>query len=208
MTEGHERSDRLAQRLSVELAEWLPPTADQRELEAEYEQFLDRERAAAIDRDLGRAHVTGSAFVFTPDLRHVLLCFHRKARLWLQLGGHVEATDDSLRATARREAQEEGGIAELIDIGAGPLDLDRHRLGAGFTRCDTHWDIGYGFLAVGSPTASDESEAVAWWPLDALPKDVPPDLEVRVRRAARHARLPSDPESRGPVGGRESVEAL
>ena len=186
---GHERSGRLAQRLSVELAEWLPQTADQRELKAEYEQFLGREQAAAVDRDLGRAHVTGSAFVFTPDLRHVLLCFHKKAGLWLQLGGHVEASDDSLRATARREAREEGGIAELVDSGDAPLDLDRHRLGAGFTRCDTHWDVGYGFLATGTPTASDESEAVAWWPVDEPPMDAPPDLGARVGRAARLARF-------------------
>lgn len=187
MTGDRERSDRFARGLRQELAEWLPRTGDQRELKSEYERFLADEQAAAVDRDLGRAHVTGSAFVFTPDLQHVLLGLHRKAGFWLQLGGHIESTDDSVRATARREAQEEGGIADLAALSDGPLDLDRHDLGPGFTRCDTHWDIGYGFIGTGTPTASDESAAVGWWPVDDLPTHVPAGFEARVRRAASHA---------------------
>ena len=178
----------FTQRLRRELADWRPSTADQRALKADYERFLAEEHDAAVDRELGRAHVTGSAFVFTPDLGEVLLCFHRKAGFWLQLGGHIEPGDDSVQATALREAQEEGGILRLDAIGDAPLDLDRHGLGPGFSRCDTHWDVGYGFLATGTPTASDESEAVQWWPVDALPAEVPAGLGTRVRRAAQHAR--------------------
>jgi 8-oxo-dGTP pyrophosphatase MutT (NUDIX family) len=155
---------------------------------SEYEQFLSDGHAAAVIRDLRRAHVTGSAFVFTPDLQKILLGFHKKAGFWIQLGGHVETTDDSVRATARREAQEEGGIADLTDIGNGPLDLDRHELGSGFLRCDTHWDIGYGFLATGTPIASDESESVEWWPVDHLPDNVPTNFDVRLRRAVNYVR--------------------
>jgi 8-oxo-dGTP pyrophosphatase MutT (NUDIX family) len=178
----------MAQRLHEELGAWHPRSPDQLTLRAEYEQFLTDGRATAIERVLGRAHVTGSAFVFTPDLRNILLGLHKKAGFWIQLGGHVETMDDSVRATARREAQEEGGIADLTDIGNGPLDLDRHELGPGFIRCDTHWDIGYGFLATGTPITSDESEAVEWWPVDHLPDNVPSNFAVRVRRAADFAR--------------------
>ncbi len=118
---AHEQGDRLAQRLHEELGAWHPRTADQLALRAEYEQFLTDGRATSVERDLGRAHVTGSAFVFAPDLQNILLGFHKKAGFWMQLGGHVEATDESIRATARREAQEEGGIADLLDVGDGPL---------------------------------------------------------------------------------------
>ncbi|MGN6446137.1 NUDIX domain-containing protein, partial [Amnibacterium sp.] len=129
---AHEQGDRLALRLRDELGAWHPRTAEQLALRMEYEQFLSDGNAAALERDLGRAHVTGSAFVFTPDLQKILLGFHKKAGFWIQLGGHVETTDESVRAAARREAQEEGGIADLLDLGDGPLDLDRHELGPGF----------------------------------------------------------------------------
>lgn len=185
---AHEQGDRLALRLRDELGAWHPRTAEQLALRAEYEQFLSEGNAAALERDLGRAHVTGSAFVFTPDLQKILLGFHKKAGFWIQLGGHVETTDESVRAAARREAQEEGGIADLLDLGDGPLDLDRHELGPGFIRCDTHWDIGYGFIATGTPTASEESEAVEWWPVDRLPANIPADFTVRVQRAVDNAR--------------------
>src|SRR5579875_1137194 len=110
---AREQGDRLAQRLSAELARWIPRTVDQRALKSEYERFVAETRATAIDRDLGREHVTGSAFVFSADLQHVLLCFHKKAGVWLQLGGHIEAIDHSVGSTARREAHEEGGITTL-----------------------------------------------------------------------------------------------
>ena len=171
------------------LREWRPADEAQRGLAVEYLAFVDERGTAAVDRQLGRAHLTASAFVLTPDLREVLLCFHRKGGFWVQLGGHVEPADASLQAAALREATEEGGIPDLVPLGAVPLDLDRHDLGAGFARCDTHWDVGYGFVAARSrtPVASDESEAVDWWPVDALPPDVPPGFPERLARAVRTA---------------------
>jgi 8-oxo-dGTP pyrophosphatase MutT (NUDIX family) len=90
-----------------------------------------------------------------------------------------------VRAAARREAVEEGGIADLRPVADVPLDLDRHDLGPGFARCDTHWDVGYGFLApaTSAPVVSAESDAVRWWPVDALPSAVPPGFAARLRRA-------------------------
>jgi 8-oxo-dGTP pyrophosphatase MutT (NUDIX family) len=180
---------RLARDLLETLRGWTPLDPDQRALADEYRAFVAERGAAAVDRDLGRAHLTASAFVLTPDLRQVLLCFHRKGGFWVQLGGHVELTDPSLAAAARREATEEGGIADLRPLGSAPLDVDRHDLGAGFARCDTHWDVGYGFVTdrAHAPVVSTESEAVAWWPVDALPSEVPPGFARRLHRAVRMA---------------------
>ena len=173
----------FASGLLATLSSWSAPDAAQARRRAEYLDFLRREQAGAIDRDLGRAHVTGSAVVLSPDIADVLLCLHRRAGMWLQLGGHVEAVDDSVLATARREAEEEAGLLELHAVGTGPADLDRHPLGAGFARCDVHWDVGHAFIGVGEPVVSDESDAVRWWPVDRLPQQVPPRLAQRIRRA-------------------------
>ena len=62
---------RLARDLLETLQGWTPLDADQRALADEYRAFALRRGAAAVERDLGRAHLTASAFVLTPDLRDV-----------------------------------------------------------------------------------------------------------------------------------------
>ena len=174
--------------LSVELAEWAAPTA-LAGLRDEYLAFLAEHGPAALERGGGPEHITASCFVLSPGLDRVLLCYHRKGRFWVQLGGHVEAADASVPAAAEREAREESGLAALTLLGAVPLDLDRHGLGGGF-RCSAHWDIGYGAIAdPAAPLAvSDESEDLAWWPVDALPADVPPGFPERLAGALAAAR--------------------
>jgi ADP-ribose pyrophosphatase YjhB (NUDIX family) len=74
-------------------------------------------------------HFTASAFVLSPDGRDLLLIFHEKFRRWLQPGGHVEPEDVDLVAAARREVEEETGVAgvELVD---GLFDVDVHDIPA------------------------------------------------------------------------------
>jgi 8-oxo-dGTP pyrophosphatase MutT (NUDIX family) len=153
------------------------------QLRDDYLAFLDERGAGASDRDSGREHLTSSCFVFTPDLSRILLCFHRKGRFWVQLGGHIDSTDPSVSAAAFREAVEEGGI--VVDpLSERPVDVDRHALTAGFGRCAVHWDVGFAAVApLGSvPVVSDESDDVRWWPVNALPSDVPDGFGDRVRR--------------------------
>ncbi|WP_258075852.1 NUDIX hydrolase [Rathayibacter sp. AY1F3] len=176
-------------RLAGELREWdAGALADLRD---EYLAFLEQRGESALERDGGLEHVTASCFVLSPNLAQVLLCFHRKGRFWVQLGGHVEPGDDSTADAALREAREESGAARLQPLGVLPLDLDRHALGDGFGRCSRHWDVGYGAIAdPDAPvTVSDESDAVAWWPVDALPAEVPPGFAERLAGALAAARL-------------------
>ncbi|WP_258063313.1 MULTISPECIES: NUDIX hydrolase [unclassified Rathayibacter] len=184
-------------RLADELREWdAGALADLRD---EYLAFLEQRGEPALERDGGPEHVTASCFVFSPNLAQVLLCFHRKGRFWVQLGGHVEPGDDSTADAALREAQEESGAARLQPLGVLPLDLDRHALGDGFGRCSRHWDVGYGAIAdPDAPvTVSDESDDVAWWPVDALPAEVPPGFAERLAGALAAARLLRDAGSLG-----------
>ncbi|WP_255579532.1 NUDIX hydrolase [Cryobacterium sp. PAMC25264] len=163
------------------LRAWVPLAPGQAMLRDEYLDFLADSPGAALHRDGGPEHVTGSCFVFTPDLAQVLLCFHRKGQFWVQLGGHVESADVSVADAAYREAREECGIADLVPLEPGILDVDRHSLGGGFS-CSAHWDVGFAAVArpEAAPVASDESDDVAWWPVDALPENVPPHFDRRL----------------------------
>lgn len=161
-----------------------------------YLQFLKAAGDASLRRDGGPEHVTGSCFVFSPGFDQVLLCFHRKGQFWVQFGGHIEPNDATVAEAAQREAREESGISDLILLSAGSssgstpalMDLDRHDLQGGFS-CSAHWDVGY--AAVVDPDAvisvSDESEAVRWFPVSAVPAQVPAGFGARLEHVRRTA---------------------
>ena len=163
---------------------WEPLRPAQAALRQEYVSFVEEGRGEVVFRGTPE-HLTGSCFVLTPDLAHVLLCFHRKGQFWVQVGGHVEPGDDSLAAGAFREAREESGIASLepFEPDGAPVDLHRHALSSRFGTCLVHWDVGYVAFADldALPVVSDESEAVAWFRVDRLPPELPEDFPVRLR---------------------------
>ena len=168
--------------LADQLESWAPTSSHLATLRSEYLAYLADGGTAA--RDASPQHLTASTFVLSPDLQHVLLCYHRKGRFWVQVGGHVEPGDADLAAAAAREAHEESGLVGVELLRGTPVDLDRHGLGDGFGRCAVHWDVGYVALAPADsvPVVSDESDDVAWWPVDALPTEVPPQLAGRLAR--------------------------
>jgi 8-oxo-dGTP pyrophosphatase MutT (NUDIX family) len=205
----------LARDALARLDRWEPADEEQAALAAEYRTFLRGDggsgaRADAVRRDGGPQHLTASCFVLSTDLDRVLLCFHRKGQFWVQVGGHSEPGDTTLAGAAYREAREESGIADLVpfdpdpsagtDSGlrtdaapAAPVDVHRHDLAAAFGTCRTHWDVG--FVAFADPDAptvvTDESEDVAWFPVDALPAGTPDDFPARlatVLAEVRHRR--------------------
>ncbi|MFC6705590.1 NUDIX hydrolase [Flexivirga alba] len=128
-------------------------------------------------RDGPPEHFTASAVVFSADGSHVLLVLHKKAKLWLQPGGHFEAGDRTVAGAALREAAEESGINGLTPV-PGALFLHRHDLAATFGRCTAHWDLRIAAVAPegATITVSDESDDVRWWPVAALPEPTDPDL--------------------------------
>src|SRR4051812_21187124 len=70
-----------------------------------------------LERSLLTGHLTGSAWVVSPDRTRTLLTHHRKLDKWLQLGGHADGNSD-LAAVALREAQEESGLTRLRLVSA------------------------------------------------------------------------------------------
>ncbi|MBM6590006.1 NUDIX hydrolase [Brevibacterium sp. RIT 803] len=149
---------------------------------ADFERLFSAFGDAALRRGAGAEHVTASCLVFDPDTESVLLNHHRKAGLWGQFGGHLEAEDDSLRSAARREAMEESGLSRLTWFSPAPIDLHVHDLSASFGACERHFDVVFAAVASADqvPVVSDESLAVKWFPLSALPSSLMPDLVVRL----------------------------
>ncbi|MFB8178100.1 NUDIX hydrolase [Streptomyces sp. NPDC055966] len=129
-------------------------------------------------------HITASALVIDPERGRVLLTLHKKLRMWLQMGGHCEPEDTSLRAAALREATEESGIAGLTLLPGGPVRLDRHH-----TPCAWHLDVQYAAVAPdGAVEAiSDESLDLRWFAYDEV-ADVADESVGRLVEATR-ARL-------------------
>ena len=119
-------------------------------------------------------HVTGSAFVVSPDGRRCLLVHHRKLDRWLQPGGHADG-DPDVAAVALREAREETGLERLAFAGGAgerlPFDLDVHRIPArGGEPAHEHHDVRFLLIAdpLETPVPSGESHAVRWFDREQL----------------------------------------
>ncbi|UVI37613.1 NUDIX hydrolase [Brevibacterium spongiae] len=148
---------------------------------ADFVDLFGRLGANSLRRDGGPHHVTASCLVVDPDTESVLLNHHRKAGLWGQFGGHLEPEDESVRAAARREAEEESGLQPL-SVSPAPIDLHVHDLSSAFGSCTRHFDVVFAAYASvkAVPSVSSESLDVAWFSLQDLPAALMPDLPARL----------------------------
>jgi 8-oxo-dGTP pyrophosphatase MutT (NUDIX family) len=67
-------------------------------------------------------HVTGSALVVHPPTQRVLLRWHPRMEMWMQVGGHFDAGETDPRRVALREAHEETGLSDLHALTGGDGD--------------------------------------------------------------------------------------
>lgn len=114
-------------------------------------------------------HVTGSAWVVSPDREKVLLMHHRKYGHWFQLGGHADGDPDVINV-ALKECAEETGVdpAHIRLIDSAIFDVDLHdvpRIG----QVQAHGHIDLRFVAeiddsINIP-GNNESHEVKWIPL-------------------------------------------
>lgn len=164
------------------LSAWENDEPQQRVLREQYLEFL-REHPDGMSRECRIGHLTSSALVMDEHRSRVLLTLHPKVGRWLQLGGHNEQTDASISAAARREAQEESGIDDVV-ISAIPLRLDRHPVPCGGAMSE-HLDVQYLALvpADAQEVISDESDDLRWFAVDALPEPLDPSVRALIDTA-------------------------
>jgi 8-oxo-dGTP pyrophosphatase MutT (NUDIX family) len=183
----------LRYRCHQTLADWPAPDAEQESLRTRYLEHLGR-RPDGWSRACRGSHLTASAIICAPGSgpgggpgdRQVLLTLHAKIRRWLQTGGHLELTDQSLQDAALREATEESGL-DGLELDPVPLVLSRHQVSCG-GQPTFHLDVQ--FLATRSqaapPVFGAESLDVRWFSTAGLPEV---DDSVRALVGAMTARL-------------------
>ncbi|MBW4597455.1 MAG: NUDIX domain-containing protein [Brasilonema angustatum HA4187-MV1] len=102
-------------------------------------------------------HITASSIIVDAD--KVLMIHHKTLNKWLCPGGHFDIEDEYLWVTAKREAEEETGIAGEklrlhqwhIDNDMSPLDIDSHAIPANPKKnqgMHYHFDFKYVFSVV------------------------------------------------------------
>ena len=134
-------------------------------------------------------HLTGSAWIVSPDRRRTLLTLHRKLGKWLQLGGHADG-DPDLAAVALREAREESGLIDFRVAAPGIFDVDRHWI-PGRKGEPGHWHHDLRFMFEADPsqalTVTDESKALAWVEISGVAGLNPEESMARMVRKTQGA---------------------
>ena len=150
--------------------------------------------ADCFERTCRPGHITGAAWILSPDRRRCLLAHHRKLDRWLQLGGHADG-QWHVEEVALREAREESGLAAFdilpIDGALIPLDVDVHPIpprydAHGHLIEDAHEHHDVRFLLVAHPgqelRISDESHDVAWFTPDEVLERTDEESVLRMLR--------------------------
>lgn len=137
--------------------------AHEAEMTAETIRFVAAHEDCLL-RSCVPGHLTGSAWIVSPDRTKTLLTHHHKLDKWLQLGGHADGEADLL-AVARREAHEESGLQNIRVVAGEVFDLDRHWIPARKTDPGHyHYDLRFMFEADPAEplVISNESKDLAW----------------------------------------------
>ena len=141
-----------------------------------------------MDQNLKDGHLTGSAWVVNRERTKALFTHHKKLNMWLQLGGHAELSDESIKDTAIREAQEESGLQSIRLLSQEILSVDIHLIPAhnGFPD-HLHYDIQFLFEAdeQESLSLSKESKDLKWIVFEDIHKY---NDELSIRRMLEKAK--------------------
>ena len=145
-------------------------------------------RPDCFERTCMPAHITGSAWIVSPDRSNYLLTRHGIFDRWLQLGGHADGCPRP-HLVALREAREESGLEGFglyrDPEGYVPLDVDIHVIAArSGIPAHEHYDLRYLLAAAAEQPLeiSDESHDLRWFSKEELLEIVDEESMLRMLR--------------------------
>ena len=156
------------------LAAHVPVDQEEENHREQMMQFVLSHASSWWMRTTAAGHVTGSAWILNQAHTHALLLHHQKLNLWVQPGGHLDNTDATPAAGAKREAIEETGIPQLSLASEALFDVDIHAIPAragksGLEAAHLHYDVRYLIIAADHRvTISEESLDAKWMSLEEL----------------------------------------
>jgi 8-oxo-dGTP pyrophosphatase MutT (NUDIX family) len=157
--------------------------AHERAMTAETIRFVE-EQVDCLLRSCAPGHLTGSAWIVSPDRARTLLTHHLKLEKWLQLGGHADG-DGDLPAVALREAREESGLGRLRVVSVEIFDLDRHWIPPRKAEAG-HYHYDLRFTIEADPAEplviTNESKDLAWVGLERVAELNPEESMLRMVR--------------------------
>lgn len=140
---------------------------DEAERTAPIKKFLEKfDGGQLFNRKNFTGHITASAYIINPQKDSLLLLRHKAFNRWLQPGGHVDESDDTLLHAALRETEEETGIKEanLFVVSDTIFNVDSHIIPYHQKKDEPehiHHDISFLFLCNISEINIDEEESTA-----------------------------------------------
>lgn len=119
---------------------------EEKDLQKLKEFFLANQLNSFNNENYNDGHITGSAFIYDPLEKRILLLHHKKLNRWLQPGGHSDSNPDIV-ATATREVLEETGVTEF-ECDKTIFDIDIHEFPAreGKNPKHYHYDVRFLFI--------------------------------------------------------------
>ncbi len=135
--------------------------------------------------DYDPGHITSSAIVVSPDLEAVILVNHDRVGRWIQPGGHIEPTDESLEGAACREVTEETGVSLKPDERTKLVRVDVHQIPKFKNEPPhRHHDLTFSFRAEHRDHVTVGDSTWMWCAIDKLATHmVESQLVASVRRA-------------------------
>ena len=173
--------------LQQALAQYLARYPDEGET-VERIRFLIAGHPDCFERTCMPGHITGSAWIVSPDRSKYLMTRHRIFDRWLQLGGHSDGCAQP-HLVALREAEEESGLSGFglfrEPEGFVPLDVDIHVIAArNGVSAHEHYDLRYLLVASAEQPLkiSDESRDLRWFEKNALTEMIHEESVLRMAR--------------------------